>query len=197
MKFRPQELITLGIFSVIIIVINMAINMLAVFTPFLIPFTKSLSGLIAGIPFMLYLTRVKQGGLIGLMALVLAIIMVLAGDYVLTLASALVAGVIADVICQTARKNQNRALLLLGYSVFNLWSAGGMLPLLFMRREIEAQVAQQLGAEYAHSFTALFSVPVVCWTLVGIFASGLLGAFIGLKMLNKHFVRAGLVQNNG
>ncbi|RPH24129.1 Trep_Strep domain-containing protein [Buttiauxella warmboldiae] len=197
MTIRPQELITLGIFSVMIIVINMVINMLAVFSPFLIPLTKSLSGLVAGIPFMLYLTRVKQGGLIGLMALVLAVIMVLAGDYILTLASALVAGAIADVICRAARKNHSRVLTILGYSVFNLWSVGGILPLLFMREEMEAQVAQQLGAEYAHSFTQLFSVSVVCWTLVGIFVSGLLGAVIGLVMLNKHFVKAGLAQKNG
>lgn len=196
MKFRPQDLITLGIFSVIIIVITIAVNMLAIFSPFLIPLTKSLSSLIAGIPFMLYLTRVHQGGLIGLMALVLAVIMVLLGDYVLTLASALVAGVISDVICRSARKNQSRTLLILGYSVFNLWSAGGILPLLFMRQEIETQVTQQLGAEYAHSFTTIFSAPVVCWTLAGIFVSGLLGAFIGLNMLHKHFVRAGLVQKN-
>lgn len=196
MKFRTQELITLGIFSVIIIAINMTINLLAVFSPFLIPLTKSLSGLVAGIPFMLYLTRVKQRGLITLMALVLAAIMVLAGDYVLTLVTALVAGVIADAMCGLARKNNKRFLLILGYSVFNLWSCGGMLPLMFMRREIEAQVAQQLGVEYAQGFTAIFSVPVIGGTVIAIFISGMLGAVIGLNILNKHFVRAGLVQKN-
>nr|WP_227010087.1 MULTISPECIES: MptD family putative ECF transporter S component [unclassified Enterobacter cloacae complex] len=187
-------MITLGIFSVIIIAINMTINLLAVFSPFLIPLTKSLSGLVAGIPFMLYLTRVKQRGLITLMALVLATIMVLAGDYVLTLVTALAAGVIADAICGLARTNNKRFLLILGYSVFNLWSCGGMLPLMFMRGEIEAQVAQQLGAEYAQSFTAIFSVPVIGGTAIAIFVSGMLGAVIGLNILNKHFVRAGLVQ---
>ncbi|MGF6188794.1 MptD family putative ECF transporter S component [Serratia sp. 2723] len=197
MSIRPAELITLGIFSVIIITINMAINMLAVLSPFLIPITKVLSGMIAGIPFMLYLARVEQKGLISLMAMVLAVVMVLAGDYVLTLVSALVAGGIADVICSAARKNQRRSLMVLGYGIFNLWPVGGLLPLLFMRQKIEAQVAQQLGQEYAHSFSALFSVPVICWLLAGIFVSGLLGAVIGLGVLNKHFVRSGLVQKNG
>lgn len=197
MNFRPQELIVLGIFSVIIIVIDMAVNMLTVFSPFLIPVTKSLSGIVVGIPFMLYLARVEQKGLICLMALVLAAVMVLAGDYVLTLVSALLAGGLADVICRTAKKHQRRALMALGYGIFNLWHIGGLLPLLFMRPQIEAQIAQQLGPEYAESFSAFYSGPVLCWTFAVIFVSGLLGAVIGLGMLNKHFVRAGLVQKNG
>lgn len=197
MKFHPQDLITLGIFSVIIIVINIMINMLSVFSPFLIPLTKALSGLIVSIPFMLYLTRVHQRGLITLMGLVLGVIMVLCGDYILTLASALIAGFAADFIFQKARKTYSRALIILSYSVFNLWSIGSLLPLLFMRKKIEAQVASQLGVEYAHTFSRLFSAPVVFTTLAGIFIAGLLGAFIGLKMINKHFLRAGLVEKNG
>ena len=197
MKFHSQDLITLGIFSVIIIVINIMINILSVFSPFLIPLTKALSGLIVSIPFMLYLTRVHQRGLIALMGLVLRVIMVLCGDYILTLASALIAGLIADIIFQEAKKRHSRALIILSYSVFNLWSIGGLLPLLFMRKEIEAQVASQLGIEYAITFSRLFSIPVVYGTLVGIFIAGLIGAFIGLKMINKHFVRAGLVEKNG
>ncbi|MGL5424951.1 MptD family putative ECF transporter S component [Serratia fonticola] len=197
MSIRPAELITLGIFSVMIITINMAINMLAVLSPFLIPITKSLSGMMAGIPFMLYLARVKQKGLISLMAMVLATVMVLAGDYVLTLVSALIAGGIADIICSAARKNQRRALMVLGYGIFNLWSVGGLLPLLFMRQKMESQVAEQLGQEYAHSFSSFFSAPVIGWLLAGIFVSGLLGAVIGLGVLNKHFVRSGLVQKQG
>lgn len=197
MKIRPRELITLGIFSVIIIIITIVVNILAMFSPFVIPLTKALSGLIVGIPFMLYLTRVTQGGLIWLMAMVLAVVMVLAGDYVLTLGSAFIAGAAADAICTAARKNQRRGWMVLGYGVFNLWPVGGILPLLFMRDEIETQVAAQLNAEYAHSFATLFSPWVVFGTLIGMFICGLLGAVLGLKMLNKHFVRSGLVQKNG
>ncbi len=125
MKFNPNNMIILGIFSVIIIIIHMVINMLAIFSPFLIPFTKGVSGLIAGIPFMLYLMRVNQVGLIGLMAMILALVMVIFGDYILTLASALVAGVGAEIIFLAARKKPHRVRLILGYGVFNLWSIGG------------------------------------------------------------------------
>ncbi|WLI75260.1 MptD family putative ECF transporter S component [Kosakonia sp. H02] len=197
MKFHAQELIALGVFAVMMVAIDMAVNMLAVFSPFLIPLTKSLSGMIAGIPFMLWLTRVTQKGLISLMALVLAAVAVLAGDYVLTLVSALLAGGLADVICRAAKKSQRRSGLILGYGIFNLWSVGALLPLLFMRPQIEAQVAQQLGQEYASRFSAFYSAPVIGWTLAGMFACGVLGAVIGLNLLNKHFVRAGLVQKNG
>lgn len=196
MIFQPRELITLGIFSVIIIAINMMINMLSIFSPFLIPITKSLAGMIAGIPFMLYLARVKQQGAICLLALVLAAAAVLTGDHVLTLATALAAGAIAGIICSAAKKGQRHYLMILGYGIFNLWSVGGLLPIVFMRQQIEAQVAQQLGQEYADSFSALFSVKVIWLTLAGIFISGLLGAVIGLRVLNKHFGRAGFVQKN-
>ncbi|MBJ3813670.1 MptD family putative ECF transporter S component [Shimwellia pseudoproteus] len=191
---NPRELITLGIFSVIMVAITMVINMLAVFTPLLIPITKSLSGIVAAIPFVLYVSRVNQAGPIALMAVIIGLVMVLAGDYILTLASALIAGVISDLLCSAARRRGSPLLVVLGYGVFNLWSAGGLLPLIFMRQEIAQQVAQQLGDQYAGVFTALFTVPVVCWTLVGIFISGLAGAGIGVRILHQHFVRAGLVQ---
>ena len=175
MKIQTKELITLGIFSVIIISINIVIGLPTMFSPILIPIARCLCCLITGIPFMLYLTRAKQGELIWLMGLIMGVIMVLFGDYVLTLATGLLAGVIADLICRAARKNQSRALVVLGYGVFNLWTVGGLLPLLFMREGIEAQTARQLGAEYAHRLIELFSVSMVCWTLVGIFVSGLAG----------------------
>jgi len=197
MTFQPKELITLGIFSVIIIAINMVINMLSVFSPLLIPITKSLAGMIAGIPFMLYLARVKQQGAICLLALILAVAMVLTGDHVLTLATALMAGGVAEIICSAAKKSQRHYLLIPGYGAFSLWSVGGLLPLMFMRQQIEAQVAQQLGQAYANRFSALFTDQVMYLTLAGIFISGLLGAVIGLRVLDQHFARAGFVQKNG
>ena len=97
MKIQTKELITLGIFSVIIISINIVIGLPTMFSPILIPIARCLCCLITGIPFMLYLTRAKQGELIWLMGLIMGVIMVLFGDYVLTLATGLLAGVIAAV----------------------------------------------------------------------------------------------------
>lgn len=122
MKFTPKELIALGIFTAVYTVIYMAFNMLGAVAPILQLVGATLATLLNGITFMLFLTRVRHAGLITLMALLLGILVTIAGHHPISIVTALVAGIAADVI---ASRGGYRATVptVVAYGVFNLWVA--------------------------------------------------------------------------
>lgn len=77
-KLNVKDLITVGIFSVIIIVLIFIFGMLG-YVPILMITLPILAALICGIPYMLFLTRVNKFGMVTLMGLILGIVMFLSG----------------------------------------------------------------------------------------------------------------------
>ena len=69
-----KDLINLGLFTVLYFILVIAASMLG-FIPIFIPLLAVICPFIGGIPFMLYLTRVKKFGLISLMGLLMGILM--------------------------------------------------------------------------------------------------------------------------
>ena len=191
MNFRPKDLVSLGVFTAVYLVLYFAINMLAAFSPFLQPITSLAVIVICGIAFMLFLSRVRSTGLVTLMALLLGVLSTLMGHHALTLASAVVAGVGAELVIVTKREYRVGTDVL-GYAVFSLWSAGAILPLLFLREDTIAQVRAQMGGGYADAYAGLMTPSVVVAIVAGYFVAGLVGGLLGRKALAKHFVKAGL-----
>lgn len=73
-----KDLINLGLFTVLYFILVIAASMLG-FIPIFIPLLAVICPFIGGIPFMLYLTRVKKFGLISLMGLLMGILMLVGG----------------------------------------------------------------------------------------------------------------------
>ncbi|KIZ16439.1 MptD family putative ECF transporter S component [Streptomyces natalensis] len=191
MNFRAGDLVSLGVFTAVYLVLYFAINMLASLTPLLQPITSFVTIVICGIVFMLFRARVRSTGMVALMALLLGTLTLLLGHHPITLATALVAGVAAE-IAIAAKRAAPAASDVLGYAFFSLWSAGAVLPLIFLREDTIAQVRTQMGSAYAGSFAGLMTPGVVLTVVASYFVAGLLGGLLGRRMLAKHFVQAGL-----
>ncbi|WP_058235054.1 MptD family putative ECF transporter S component [Devriesea agamarum] len=191
MKFTAKELISLGIFTAVYTVIYLLFNSIGAIAPVLQLVGAIIAVLLNGITYMLFLTRVHHFGLITLMALLLGILVTLGGHPPISILTALVAGLIADVI---AARGGFRAAwaTVVSYGVFCLWVIGAFLPLLFMREEVLGEYRRQMGDEWANAFTSLFSTPVIIGMLVAMVVVGMIGGLIGRRALSKHFERAGL-----
>lgn len=96
-KLQAKDLITVGIFSAIVIVVCMAVSMIG-FIPIFIPLLSILVPLIGGIPFMLFLTKVKKFGMVTIMGILFGIIYGLMGGGLWTMAAGPVCGILADLI---------------------------------------------------------------------------------------------------
>ena len=71
-KLKGKDLINVGIFSAIYFVIIMAIAMLG-YIPIMMPLLCVIGPVLCGIPFMLFMTKVKKFGMILIMSIIMGL----------------------------------------------------------------------------------------------------------------------------
>ena len=125
-KIQAKDLINVGIFTAIYFVIFFAGMMLG-YIPIFIPLLGLVCPILCGIPFMLYLTKVKKFGMVSLTGIILGLLNLVMGSGVLVLIFGIIFGVLGDVILR-AGKYQSWKCTLLGNGVFSLWIMGSTTP---------------------------------------------------------------------
>ena len=132
-KLQAKDLINVGIFTAIYFVIFFAGMMLG-YIPIFIPLLGLVCPILCGIPFMLYLTKVKKFGMVSLTGIILGLLNVLIGAGVLVLIFGVVFGILGDLVLK-AGKYQSWKCTLLGNGVIASFIpaapfmiVGGMLP---------------------------------------------------------------------
>ena len=73
-RLQGKDLMNIGIYSAIYCVIVTGVAMLG-YIPIMMPMLCALVPLIAGVPFMLFLTKVKKFGMIWIMSIIIGIFM--------------------------------------------------------------------------------------------------------------------------
>lgn len=188
-KLQTKDLITVGIFTAIYVVLFFAGAMLG-YIPILYVAIPVILPILCGIPFMLFLTRVRSFGMVTMMGTIVGGLMVLTGHTFLPLITGFFFGLMADLIFM-AGNYQSKKLSVVGYAVFSLWLLGMLVPFWIMKDSFERRLLDIMGAEYTRAVLSLFEK--VSWTFpIQALIGGVLGAFLGLAMLKKHFRKAGI-----
>ncbi|MDR1901692.1 MAG: MptD family putative ECF transporter S component [Treponema sp.] len=106
-KLQAKDLINVGIFTVIYIVIFYACMMLG-YIPIFIVLLPVVCSVVCGIPFMLYLTRVKKFGMVTLTGLICGLLMMVMRSGIMVLAFGIGFGLMGDlkvkVLCKDVHK---------------------------------------------------------------------------------------------
>ena len=188
-KLNGKDLINVGVFSAIYFVIIMAIAMLG-YIPIMMPLLCVIGPALCGIPFMLFLTKVKKFGMILIMSIIMGIMMWLTGMGWYALVVGFFSGLAAELIYKSG-KYASSAKAILTHGVFSIWMWANFLPLFFDKVGYFS-TRQSFGQEYIDALTSLMP-PWMCPTL---FATciifGIIGALIGKALLKKHFRKAGI-----
>ena len=191
-KLQAKDLINLGLFTVLYFVIGCCVAIPIGFVPIFLPILGSLWTLITGIPFMLFLTRVKKFGMITLMAILSGFLMGVTGMGFWGVPVGAISGLLADILMKSGNyKSWSKSLI--GYGVFSLWMVGTYIPMYFMVEQSWASFAAGFGDEYADRVMAVMPMWSIVLVVTGIFVCALLGGLLGRKLLKKHFVKAGIV----
>lgn len=188
-KLKGRDLVNVGIYSAMYFVILFAIAMLGMI-PIFLPLLSALVPLIGGIPFMLFLTKVRKPGMIFIMAMVMGILMLLTGMGPWPLLTCAIAGVLAEICYRGgAYKSSRRAVL--SYGLFSMWIWGNYLPLF---TDYEGYFAQRAsyGQAYIDAVQQLMPLWMAPTLLVVCLVCGILGGLIGRALLKKHFEKAGI-----
>lgn len=192
MSLSARDLINVAIFSVIYFVVIFAMAMLGILGPVVMLVTLPLSVIVAGIPFMLFLTKVRKPGMLALFGTVVALLYLISGQPWQSTVLTIVLAIIAEFVL-AAGKYRSKWAGIWAYAVFTLWFFGPWIPMLIDPVAYFASPAMQaMGEEYVAEFMDVVTVPALFITLAAVFVCGILGGLLGSAMLRKHFVKAGL-----
>nr|WP_300144045.1 MptD family putative ECF transporter S component [Propionicimonas sp.] len=189
-KLTVKDLITVGVFSAFYIVVFYATGMLG-FIPVFMVLLALLLPIVGGIPFMLYLTRVRKFGMVTITSILVTLVMFAGGHSWPMLVIGPLCGVLADLVFRAGRYASWKHTLL-GYWVFSLWVFGPYLPMLMGLESYLKSIEPMYGAEWTGAVAAL--MPPWFWLTIPVQAAvgALIGAYLGRATLRKHFERAGI-----
>ena len=189
-KLKGKDLVNIGIFAAIYFIIMFVVACLG-FIPVFMPLLYVLVPIFGGIPFMLFLTRVKKFGMIWIFATICGILSFVTGMNVIPIFLASALGLIADLICRRGEyKSSKRGIISCG--IFSIWIMGYAAPL-WIKPERYWSNRSSYGAEYAEAVIKFFPYWTIPVFIISCFAFGCLGAILGKSMLKKHFAKAGIV----
>ncbi len=100
-KLQAKDLINLGLFTVLYFVIGCCVAIPIGFVPIFLPVLGSLWSLITGIPFMLFLTRVKKFGMVTIMGILSGLLMGLTGMGFWGVPMGVIFGLLGDLILKS------------------------------------------------------------------------------------------------
>lgn len=189
-KIQAKDLINVGIFTAIYFILFFGIGMLGFIPVFMVIF-PALIPIVTGIPFMLFLTRVKKFGMISIMGVILGLLMFATGHTWVPIVTGIVFSFLADLIVKAGQYKSFKHDMF-GFATFSLWYLGAMLPLWVMRDSYFQYIRESMGDVYAEKLLGLTPLWVFFVIIICVFIGGLIGAKLGRSVLKKHFERAGI-----
>ena len=108
------------------------------------------------------------------------------------LIASIVWGLLSELIIAGKRRHSAKALAA-SYCVFNLTSMGPFFAIIVGKDAFLTAVSSYYGTEYAATLDALTPDWVVVVLIALALLGGLLGGLFGKRILNKHFIKAGIV----
>ena len=189
-KLNAKDLINVGIYTAIYLVVFFVIGMLNAI-PILYPLTYFITPIVTGIPFMLFLTKVDKFGMVSIMGVILAVFWYLMGYTYIPTITYILAGVLSDLVFSFG-KYKSFKFDVIGYWIFSCGMIGCAAPMWLMTATYMEQVRVAMGDEYVAGL-AKYMPSWMGFAGIGIIlVSSIIGAFLGRKMLKKHFERAGI-----
>ena len=189
-KLTGKDLINVGIYSAIYFVIVFLIAMLGM-VPILYPMLVVFCPIIGGIPFMLFLTKVKKPGMIFIMSILMGLLMLVSGMGIYPLIVSVFSGLLSEVIYRKGNYSSAKMAVLTN-GTFSLWVWACFLLLFLNRDSYMASRAESVGQEYVDALNKLTPGWLCPVLLIVCFSCGIIGGLLGKKMMHKHFEKAGI-----
>lgn len=192
-KLNVRDLVNAGLFSVLIFITTFLSGMIG-FVPILMPVVPLVYGIVSGPVYMLYSTKIKKAGMIFIQTIVITLAFVATGHGPWVLLTAVAAGLLGEAVLRKGRYKSVKYARL-AYTVQSIYGLGNWLPIYFAR---DAYIRQMLDMGYGEEYTQEMMSVLPNWTLPILVILAMLGAYIGctigIKMLKKHFVKAGMAE---
>ena len=189
-KLSGKDLINIGIYAAIYLVIMTAVSMLG-FIPIMMPMLAVLCPLIGGITMMLFFTKVKKFGMITIITVIIGAFLWVTGMGYWPFIFGIICGVLADLVAKSGNYTSKKKAVL-SHGIMSVTIFGCFLPL-YLDINGYFSTRTSFGSEYVETLTKIFQ-PWTAPIILGCsFVFGILGALLGQHFLKKHFEKAGIV----
>lgn len=194
-KLKVSDLISIGVYTAIYFILVT----IATFASAMLPglsnvFLPALAALISGTVYMLMVAKVQKFGAISIMGIVMGIFFFVSGHFILSFAANVVFGVLADFVASKGNY-KSKKLIMVSYILFSYGLTGPILPLWFMKDAYMSNLeARGKSAEYIANVFNFITTGSFFICIISILVCAIIGGVFGMKMVKKHFVKAGIVE---
>ncbi|BFL05042.1 MAG: MptD family putative ECF transporter S component [Eggerthella lenta] len=193
-KLSVKDLVLIGVLGAAAAVVCMVIGIVCGLSPVTNPFYPALAAIPNGIIYMLMLAKVPKRGVFTISGVVYSLIFLVMGTFWFTVLCFFISCVIAEAVMWGNPRNPKRMLASYAVSVAGL--SFGYCGAIVLLRDAFNETMQNNGipAEYSATLNSFISDPMLLVMVAVGVALALVGGLIGRKVLRRHFVRAGLVE---
>ncbi len=193
-KLKTKDLVSIGIFSVIFMVISLLTMMVAIISPVVWLLWPGIAGIICSFVYVLLVAKVPKFGSAFLLSLVTALIYFAMGECTWTIVLTFtLAGILAELIRKTMGYNSNKSIII-SSGIVSIGFIGSPLPMwLFQESYMKSIIEMGMDSGYVEAMQKMISIPTLLGMIAFAFIGGVIGALIGKKLFKKHFEKAGIV----
>ena len=193
-KLKVKDLVNIGIFSALYMVISMIVMIPVGIAPILWLLWPGIAGLFGGAFFTLLMTKVSKSGSAFILAIITGLLYFATGEctWVIIVTFA-VAGLLAEIIRKVLGYKAFKGIVI-DWGVTAFGFIGSPLPMwLFQDAYMKSIEEMGMGKEYVESLQSMISAGSFVGMLVVAFIGGVIGTLIGRLLLKKHFEKAGII----
>lgn len=191
-KLIVKDFISIGLFAVLIIVVFFAIGIVCtLFSPLLYFFSFAIVSIFTGPIYFLFIAKVQKKRAVILLGIILVVFGVLqVGGVWPSLVFGPAAIVLAEIFARKG-KFKSFAMNTLSYVTFSFWSYG-LVSSFWILKEKMLELSEIMGADYVAARAAVLTPLNFVLVTLAMFICAIIGAFVGKKLLKKHFEKAGV-----
>lgn len=186
-----KDLVTIGVFDVIYLVCVFAIGMMGVIPILYLVYPAAVS-LLCGPVVMLVMAKVPKPWALFIFGMMIPLIMFAFGHSFIVPLLSLVILLLAEGIRRLG-KYRSMPLTMLSYVIFSTWTCNSLMQMILVKERYLELTRAEMGNDYADALEKLITVPNMGLVYLGAILGGICGAFLGKKLLKKHFEKAGIL----
>lgn len=194
-KLTVPDLISIGVFTALYfaLVTIATFASVAIFPGFNNVVLPAFCALISGCVYTLLVVKLQKFGGISVMGIVMGLFFMISGHFIISFAANIVMGIVADCVAKVG-KYKSKKWIMLSYVLFSYGLFGPVIPMWFMKDAYVANlVARGKDAVYIAELFANINMVTFVLAVVATLICALVGGWFGMKMIKKHFVKAGIV----
>jgi energy-coupling factor transport system substrate-specific component len=193
-KLKAKDLVTVGIFTVVFLLIVFALQMTLGMIPLTYPFTIAVSMLPGGVVWAYMRVKVPKRFTILIQCVVTAILFYLIGSGWFIAVGILTGGVLGELLTGVG-KYKNHIWNTIGYAAFGVCTQIGAFAIILLARDYyyEYCITNGMTSGYMDTLMNFLNWPILLLSIALTAVGAVTGMLLGKAMLKKHFEKAGIV----